>query len=54
MAALDMRLLVQLQQTLQSEGVITRAGGTFYFTAVHDDAEIDFTLDAFDRIMAKL
>jgi glutamate-1-semialdehyde 2,1-aminomutase len=54
MAALDMRLLVKLQKTLQSEGVITRAGGTFYLTAVHNDADIDFTLDAFDRTMAKL
>ena len=30
------------------------AGGTFYFTAVHNDADIDFTLEAFNRTMAKL
>ena len=29
-------------------------GGTFYLTADHDDADIDFTLEAFSRTMAKL
>ena len=54
MAALNIRLLVKLQKTLQNEGVITRSGGTFYLTSAHNDTDIDFTLEAFDRTMAKL
>jgi hypothetical protein len=51
---LDTRLLVKLQKTLQSEGVITRSGGTFYLTSDHNDEDIDFTLEAFDRTLARL
>ena len=53
-AGLDIKLLIQLQQTLQREGVITRGGGTFYLTAAHNDADIDFTLDAYGRTLEKI
>jgi len=32
LADLDIKLMVQLQQELQTQGVITRGGGTFYLT----------------------
>jgi len=43
-----------LQRTLQREGVITRGGGTFYLSAAHNDADIDFTLDAYARTLKNI
>jgi glutamate-1-semialdehyde 2,1-aminomutase len=54
LAGLDFKLLMKLQQILQHEGVITRGGGTFYLTAAHDDADIDFTLEAYRRSLEQI
>ncbi len=54
LASLDIKLMVQLQQILQAEGVITRGGGTFYLTAAHTEADIDFTLEAYARSLKKI
>jgi glutamate-1-semialdehyde 2,1-aminomutase len=51
---LDIDMLFNIWATLQEEGVITRIGGTFYMTTAHNDADIDFTLEAFSRCMARL
>jgi glutamate-1-semialdehyde aminotransferase len=45
---------VQLQQALQTEGVIIRAGGTLYLTTAHTDADIDFTLEVYARSLEKI
>ena len=54
LATLDIDLLFQLWTLLQEEGVISRVGGTFYMTTAHNDADIDFTLEAFSRCMTRL
>jgi glutamate-1-semialdehyde 2,1-aminomutase len=53
-ATLDMDMLMTMMKVLQDEGVLTRVGGTFYMTSAHTDADIDFTLEAFSRTMAKI
>lgn len=54
LATLDIDMLFKIWTQLQDEGVLTRIGGTFYMTTAHNDADIDFTLEAFSRCMAKL
>lgn len=51
---LDIEKVFKIWALLQEEGVLTRIGGTFYMTTAHTDEDIDFTLDAFSRCMAKL
>jgi glutamate-1-semialdehyde 2,1-aminomutase len=54
LATLNIDMLFKIWAILQEEGVIIRIGGTFYMTTAHNDEDIDFTLAAFSRCMAKL
>jgi len=54
LATLDIPMIFTIAALLQEEGVLTRVGGTFYMTTAHNDDDIDYTLAAFSRAMAKM
>jgi len=51
---LDIWKLFDFWKKMQEEGIIVMAGGRWYMSIAHTDADIDKTLEAADRCMAKL
>ena len=51
---IDFNLYLQFWDGMQQEGFITLAGGRWYLSIVHSDEDIDMTIEAADRVMAKL
>ena len=51
---LDIWKLFDFWKKMQEEGIIVMAGGRWYMSISHTDADIDRTLEAADRCMAKL
>ena len=52
--ALDFGMYLNFWVGMQREGVITLAGGRWYPSIAHTIADVDQTLEAADRVMAKL
>jgi glutamate-1-semialdehyde 2,1-aminomutase len=51
---MDMAMLQRFWKNIQEEGILMLLGGRWYLSAGHTDADVDKTVDAADRAMAKL
>ena len=51
--AADRERLIRLHHSLIDEGIFVRPGGGHYFSMAHTDRDVDVTLDAVDRILAR-
>ncbi len=54
LSTLDLWKLFDFVKKMQEEGVIVLAGGRWYMSIAHTDRDIDRTLEAADRAMARL
>ena len=50
----DRTRLLRLHHGLIDEGIFVRPGGGHYFSMAHTDRDVDTTLDAVDRILARM
>lgn len=54
LATIDLTAMLNFWSKMHHEGIGVMAGGRWYLSIVHSDADVERTLDAADRVMATL
>ena len=54
LATMDLETMIKFWSGMNQEGIGVLAGGRWYMNIAHNDADVDRTLKAADKIMATL